>query len=176
MIEILNEIKTFFMAPQSWPIAAMIIFLAVRLFPEFKQYIPEVIAVFAGKKQWSDIKFVERELTYFDQKTSYIAKEIINPADCDFFFSGIMGKIEKARMKSCPVSFSFCNIKKMNSSGMKGLKKLIHAVCARNSTVVIFIFPQMDEGSELQELHKFTCVQKDTEVASMIEIIVKNQE
>jgi len=175
MIEIWNEIRGFFLLPQNWPVAGMGLFLIVRLFPEVKQFLPEILAVFQGQKQWSDIKFVERELTYFDRKVSYIAKENINPADCNFFFSGLAGKVEKARASSLPISFSFCNIRRINKAGSDGLKKLIHTACSKNQTVVLFIFPEMEEGSELHELLKYTLTQKETEKASMVEIIVKNQ-
>ena len=130
-------------------------FIILRLFPEVRQYIPDIWEVVCGRKKFSDIRVKSGELKHFEKKQTFLAAERISEVDCDAFYLRLMRQINQAANSGESITFSFVKVRKISNAGIKGIKKMIDAISIRDDCVVKIIFPRCQETEVLKEVHEY---------------------
>jgi len=130
-------------------------FITIRLFPDIRQYVPDLWEVAAGRKKLSDIRIKTSELKHFEKKQTFVASEKISETDCDAFYLRLIKKINQAANNNESITFSFVKVRKISRGGLKGLRQMINAVSLRDDCIVKLIFPKETDTEVLKEIHQY---------------------
>jgi len=128
---------------QHWDQGLIVLFLAVRLFPELRDYAPDIFAVMFRGKKISSIKVKsDYDLKYFTRKHIFIADEVLPVTDCKSFFARLMFQMDQLKTKPEPVVFNLVKVERITEAAFKGLRQFVDTLAVNDNLSIQIIFPR----------------------------------